>query len=124
MILPDGRVLIGVVEAPFATIKNTLIYDPAAKTWSNGGTCLGIHNESTWVKLPDNSILMVACPSDGATGGASERYIPSTNTWISDATVPLDLYSYYEIGPAFLMPKGKVISSAGRGTRASSSPTR
>jgi hypothetical protein len=102
-ILPDGRVLVALVEG---TLRNTLIYDPGANSWSAGPTCNGIHNESMWVKLPDDSILMV----DRLTTSA-ERYIPSLNQWLVDATVPVALYDSFgdETGPGFLLPNGKVI---------------
>src|SRR6185295_2522769 len=83
-ILPDGRVLEALVEG---SLTGTLIYNPVTNTWSNGPTCLGIHNESVWVKLPDNSILFV-----NRNTTSSERYIPSSNAWVADATVPVSLY--------------------------------
>jgi hypothetical protein len=57
-----------------------------------------------WVKLPDNSILFV----DRNTT-SSERYIPSLNQWVVDATVPVALYDPYglETGSAFLLPDGR-----------------
>ncbi len=102
-ILPDGRVLVGLVEG---SLTGTLIYDPVTNAWSTGPTSNGIHNESSWVKLPDDSILMV----DRLTTNA-ERYIPSSNTWINDSTVPVALYDPFgdETGPGFLLPNGKVI---------------
>jgi uncharacterized repeat protein (TIGR03803 family) len=116
-LLPDGRVLVALVEG---SLKSTLIYDPVANTWTNGPTCNGIHNESAWVKLPDDSILMV----DRLTTNA-ERYIPATNTWNNDSTVPVSLYDPYgdETGPGFLLPNGKVIFFGATGHTAIYTPS-
>lgn len=100
-ILEDGRVLQALVAG---TLKGTVIYNPTTNTYAAGPSCIGIHNESAWVKLKDNSILMV---DRNAT--TSERYIPATNTWVADATVPVALYDPYglETGGALLLPDGR-----------------
>ncbi|MDZ4830168.1 MAG: kelch repeat-containing protein [Phycisphaerae bacterium] len=54
--LPDGRVLQALVEG---NLKKTRIYDPVTNTFVDGPQCLGIHNESVWMKLADDSILFV-----------------------------------------------------------------
>ena len=100
-ILPDGRVLVALVTG---NLRSTIIFDPATNTWTAGPTANGIHNESAWVKLPDGSSLMVDRLSTN-----SERYVPSLNQWVVDATVPVDLYDPYgdETGPGFLLPDGR-----------------
>ncbi len=100
-ILDDGRVLQALVTGSLTATK---IYNPANNTYVNGPSTLGIHNESAWLKLPDNSILFVNRLSTN-----SERYIPSTNQWINDATVPVQLYDPYgdETGGAVLLPDGR-----------------
>lgn len=100
-ILSDGRVLNAMVSG---TLKSTKFYNPANNTWTTGPNCNGIHNESAWVKLPDNSILFV----DRLTTN-SERYIPSLNQWVTDATVPVQLYDSFgdETGAAILLPDGR-----------------
>ena len=100
-ILPNGTILNAIVEG---SLMDNLIYDPQSNTFSNGPSCLGIHNESAWMKLPDNSVLMVDRLSTN-----SERYIPASNQWIADATVPVNLYDPYgdETGGALLLPNGK-----------------
>ncbi len=104
-ILPDGKILQAVVDgavSPF--LRTTKIYDPVTNTYATGPTALGIHNESVWIKLPDNSVLYVDRLST-----ASERYIPATNTWVADATVPVALYDPFgdETGAAVLLPDGR-----------------
>jgi len=99
-VLPNGNVLVQPVNIPLGT----LIYNIASNTWSAGPTLLVDQNESTWVKLPDDSILSI---DDNST--SSERFIPSLNQWIADATVPVNLYNYKsELGGGYLLPNGKV----------------
>ncbi|MBA2611732.1 MAG: T9SS type A sorting domain-containing protein [Bacteroidetes bacterium] len=100
-ILPDGRVLQALVTG---SLKTNVIYNPLTNSYSPGPTCLGIHNESSWVKLPDNSFIFIDRLSTN-----SERYIPSLNSWVADATVPVSLYDPFgdETGPAFLLPDGR-----------------
>lgn len=100
-ILADGRVLQGLVDNSSKTVK---IYNPTTNTYSTGPTALGVHNESAWVKLPDDSILFVDIHST-----SSERYIPATNKWVRDAAVPVKLYDDFgwETGGAVLLPNGK-----------------
>ena len=102
-ILEDGRVLQAIVQGnPF--LKEVDIYNPANNTFINGPSCIGIHNESTWVKLADGSILMV---DRNAT--TSERYIPALNQWVADGNVPVALYDPYglETGAGLLLPDGR-----------------
>jgi len=100
-IMEDGRVLQAFVSG---TLKSTKFWDPATNTYSAAPSCLGIHNECAWVKLADSSILMV----DRNTTKC-ERYIPSLNSWVADADVPVALYDSYglETGGAGLLPNGK-----------------
>lgn len=116
-ILPDGRVLEALVEG---SLTGTLIFDPVSNTWGAGPTCNGIHNESVWVKLADNSILFV----DRNTTN-SERYIPSLNQWVVDATVPVSLYDPYglETGSALLLPDGRAFFLGSPGNTAYYTPS-
>lgn len=100
-ILPDGRVLQALVTG---TLRGNNIYNPLTNTYTTGPNCLGIHNESAWLKLPDNSTLMI----DRVTT-SSERYIPSLNQWVADGTVPVALYDPFgdETGGAVLLPDGR-----------------
>ncbi len=100
-ILPDGRVLQAMVNG---SLKSTFIYNPITNTYTPGPSCIGIHNESAWAKLTDNSILMV----DRNTTN-TERYIPALNTWTVDGTTPVPLYDPFglETGGALLLPDGR-----------------
>jgi hypothetical protein len=121
MLLADGSVLIAPVQPN--SIGGTLIYHPTSNTWSNGPTLaihpneLGDQAETSWVKLPDGSILSPdpAFPC-GLAGTNSERYIPSLGTWIPDANLPVSLFDvlvgggkcyYGELGAGFLLPNGR-----------------
>jgi uncharacterized repeat protein (TIGR01451 family) len=102
-LLPDGRVLVGSVNN-----ANTYIYDPANSSWSNGPTKLysDRSDEETWTKLADGSIL-----SYDIFGNAQEaqRMDPATMSWIDSGRVPVALQnSGSEIGPAVLLPDGRV----------------
>src|SRR5207244_13095090 len=66
----------------------------------------GTQDEAGSLKLPDYSLLTV----DNGTQ-LSQRYIPSSNTFINDASTPVQLFDPFgdEMGPAFLLPNGKAI---------------
>jgi hypothetical protein len=55
-IFEDGRVMQALVAG---TLRGNKIWDPATNLYSLGPSCIGIHNESTWIKLADGSWLMV-----------------------------------------------------------------
>ena len=118
-ILEDGRVLQAIVQGnPF--LKQNKLYNPATNTYGAAPSCIGFHNECAWVKLPDNSILMVDRGSRN-----SERYIPSLDTWVADATVPVDLYDPWglETGGAVLLPNGKAFFIGSLGHNAIYTPS-
>jgi hypothetical protein len=78
IVLPDSNVLAYSVEGTdcidyLAGIYEgaTLIYNVAANAWSAAGCSLGDQDESTWVKLPDTSILSLDLYST-----TSERFLP------------------------------------------------
>ncbi len=104
-ILEDGRVLQALVGGDFL---HTVIYNPATNTYSPGPSTLDYADESAWLKLPDNSILYIDVTVNGD-DHSTERYIPATNSWIADATVPVSVYDPYgfEAGGAFLLPDGR-----------------
>ena len=85
----------------------------------------GNQDEATWVKLPDGSILMVDDPNNPSlTTDSSERYIPSLGKWVTDATVPVQLYTTHnELGPAFLLPDGRAFFIGGNGHTAYYTPS-
>ena len=112
-VLPDGRLLLGNINA-----VGTAIYDPVANTWSTGGNKHDTSSEETWTLLPNQTILVAEVNNHPQ----SERYDISTGTWISDSNIPAaaDLVLNVpgvsiEIGPAILMPNGKVFATGASG---------
>lgn len=116
-VLPNGTVLV----AP-ASGSVTTIYDPIGNSWSNGPMPINPanQNEVTWLRLPDDSILTV--PTNSLT---SQRFIPSTNSWVADANVGVNLYSSVgsEVGGAFLLDNGEALYIGGDNTTAIYTPS-
>jgi hypothetical protein len=123
-LLPGGLVLTGSPSSP-----QTSIYNPATNTWSQAASKLrnDASDEETWVALPDGSILSYDVFSSIAAGvGHAQRYIPSSNTWVDAGTVPVLLSSNAvseELGPAFLLPDGRVFFLGGNGNTAYYTPS-
>jgi hypothetical protein len=116
-ILENGTVLQALVSG---NLKITKIYTPSTNLYTPGPTCVGIHNESVWVKLKDNSILFVDRNSKN-----SERFIPTLNQWIADANVPVSLYDPYglETGGGVLLPDGRAFFIGSLGHNAIYTPS-
>jgi hypothetical protein len=115
-ILPNGNVLVAPVQS-----EDSVIYVTASNLWTDGPLFSqnSSLNESSWVKLPDDSILTIYI-----TTSTSERYIPSLNQWIRDADVPVYLWdNSFEIGPAFLLPDGRAFFLGGNGNTAFYTPS-
>src|SRR5262249_11086792 len=55
--------------------------------------------------------------------GHAQRYVPSTNTWVDAGTVPVQLSSYEELGPAFLLPDGRALFFGDNGNTAYYTPS-
>ena len=110
-ILDNGNVLQALVDVSMPVHTN--FYNPTTNAMTSAPSTLHGQNESMWLKLPDNSILMV---DEGAT--SSERYIPAQNQWIADGTVPVALYdpNGYECGPGWMLPNGKAFFVGGTNT--------
>ncbi len=105
--LPDGRMIVGDIFGP-----RTAIYDPATNSFSAGPNKLNSRTtEETWVTLPDGSVATWDC--FGHPG--AERYLPSTNQWISAGSTPVDLVlpSSYETGAGIVMPDGTMFAIGG-----------
>jgi hypothetical protein len=116
-VLPNGNVLVAPVYS-----GGTVIFNYNSNTWTNGpdfvrGT---YQDEASWVKLPDDSILTI-----DPFGTNSERYIPSSNTWVNDGVVPVSLYDRFlsELGAAFLLPSGNAFFLGSTGHTALYTPT-
>lgn len=129
MMLPDGRVILTPVLGK--NYGECLVYNPRANTWTNEFNPATRQSETTWVKLPDGSILTIDPQGDnGGSGTNTERFIPALGKWIPDAQVPVNLWvdlsaagAVGEIGPALLLPSGKAFYLGGNGHSAIYTPS-
>ena len=134
-VLADGRVLLGDLQTgpPF-----TALWDPVTETWTQAGTNFGAKadtkqsncNEETWTLLPDGSVLTVATLN----APKSERYVPSLDEWVTTGETPSNLVlttitdpkknvvEIFEIGPAILLPDGRLFAIGGTGQTALYTP--
>jgi hypothetical protein len=111
-VLPDGRVMLGSIEGPQCSI-----YNPTTNSWSaTGSKHNATTNEETWTLLPDGTVLSVDC--DGHP--AAEKYVIARGAWVSAGSTPVDLVeaASLEIGPALLLPDGRVFAIGATGRSA------
>ena len=125
MLLPNGDVLAGYLSGP-----QTYIYHVGSNTWTPTGTKLNgdRSDEETWIKLADDSILSYdVFTNGGAAGSPAQRYVPSTGTWVAAGTVPVALTNLgslgAEMGPATVLPNGKVLQIGANSNTALYDPT-
>ena len=107
--LPDGRLLLGSIGT-----NKTAIYDPDHNSWAPAADKNNASSsEETWTLLPDQSILSADCL--GHPG--AQKYIIPANQWIQIGQTPSDLVeaSSIEIGPAILLPDGRVFAIGATG---------
>lgn len=119
VVVANGTVLVAPVGPNVD--DGTLIYDPYANSWSEGPLTQSIYqDESSWVKLPDASILTV-----DPNAKTTERYIPSNNSWIPDQSTGVQLWdlSNQEIGASLLLTNGNVFCLGGSGKTAIYTPS-
>jgi Kelch motif protein len=117
-ILPDGRLLLGSI-----TSFSTAIYDPNIQSFVAGANKGDISAEETFTLLPNNTVLTIQCSNIPNT----ERYLPDRNQWISDHGTPSALPqscpgNVAEIGPAVLLPDGRVFAIGATGNTALYTP--
>lgn len=113
-VLPDGRVLIGsVVDTAYA------IYNPNTDSWTTAGTKGDMSAEETFTLLPDDTVLTVQCSETPN----AEKYVIATDSWVSAGQTPSALPQpctgiVPEIGPALLLPDGRVFAIGASGNTA------
>jgi hypothetical protein len=105
-ILPDGRLILGNIN----TVQ-TAIFDPVTHKWGPGGDKHDTSSEESWTLLPDGTVVVAEVNGHPN----AEKYLIATNTWINAGATPAghDLVLNepgvsIEIGPAILMPDGRV----------------
>jgi Dockerin type I domain len=124
ILLPNGNILAGYLSGP-----QTYIYNITNNTWSATGTKSSNDqsDEETWLKLPDDSILAYSVFVNlGGSPGIAQRYTPSTGLWTNTGSVPVSLSSNAvgaELGPAAVLPNGKVFQVGGNSNTALYNPT-
>ena len=112
-VLPDGRVLLGNINT-----LQTAILDPVTRTWSPGGNKHDTSSEESWTLLPDGTIIVAEVNNHPH----AEKYVIANNHWIPAGQTPPghDLVLNepgvsIEIGPAVLMPDGRVFAAGATG---------
>ena len=95
-ILPDGRLL-----CSNWSNTNTDIYDPTTNSWTNAAPMASnTGDEEGFLALSDGSILNAYV--------IGQRYLPTQNTWVATATIPVSLVDgESEIGPPLLLYDGR-----------------
>ncbi|MGB6795759.1 MAG: kelch repeat-containing protein, partial [Xanthobacteraceae bacterium] len=116
--LPDGRLLIGSFES-----NANALFDPKTQIWQAGGTKADSCSEETFTLMPNGNVLTVECSN----APNAEQYIPSSNTWVSASSTPATLPQACpgfvpEIGPAILLPDGRVFAIGATGATALYTP--
>jgi hypothetical protein len=112
-VLPDGRVLLGDINS-----VHTQIFDPETETWSAGGDKHDTSSEESWTLLGDGTIIVAEVNNHPH----AEKYLIANNQWIKAGHTPPghDLVLNepgisIEIGPAILMPDGRVFCTGATG---------
>jgi len=107
-VLADGRLLLGSIMSPAAAVL-----DPASNGWTATNNKDDVSTEETWTLLPDGAVLTVECRGHPK----AEKYLPGRNAWVSAGLLPTDLVqsSSLEIGPAVLLPDGRVFAVGATG---------
>lgn len=139
-ILADGRVLCGSLSTNL-----TATWDPGLDTWATAGTGFGSQpqtriggcDEETWTLLGDGTVLTVGIASPES----AQKYDPASDTWVPADTSPATLTEQLalislpdttvnppvsvnigEIGPAVLLPDGRLFAIGATGHTALYTP--
>ena len=114
-VLPDGRLLLGNIFS-----NETAIYDPVLNNWTAAAHKHDTSSEETWTLLPDETILNVECNNHPQT----EKYLAAADKWVNSGATPSDLVqaSSIEVGPAILLPDGRVFAVGATGHTALYTP--
>ncbi|MBL7772267.1 MAG: hypothetical protein JNM95_05385 [Chitinophagaceae bacterium] len=120
-ILDDGTVFQTFGTSASHTCK---IYNPTTNSFSSIANSNGIHQDATAHKLADGTILLI----DKVIGGGSvntERYFPSTNSWVVEPSIPFELWSNAgpTIGSSIMLPDGRIWVIGGNGNTALYTPS-
>jgi hypothetical protein len=92
--------------------NSILQWNPTTLDYINENAEPENHDEASWIKLPDSTVLTIGMPyPNNPSQDSSCRFQPVTNTWLIDAMTPHNIYDQwgFESGPAFLLPNGQAI---------------
>jgi hypothetical protein len=137
-LLTNGDILLAPrVPQPNPYFQTTVFYQSTTNSWTPGPPLYqdpGAQynrsaNEENWVLMPGGSIL-TAENDYMATPGAypSEQYLPATNQWVNDATIPVDLWynnadGDNDTGPGVLLNDGRAFYLGASGHTALYAPS-
>ncbi len=109
VVLADGTFMLG------QTLSNLMaLFNAQTLTWTPTGIGkLYSSTEAGWTLLPDGSVLEVPVYPPN-----TEKYLPSSGTWVSAGNIPVDLIKYIEVGPQVLRPDGTVLVTGATGNSA------
>lgn len=115
-LLADGRFLMGSIRD-----ARTALYNHTTNVWIAGANKADPSSEETWTLLPDGTVLTAECSNFPA----AEKYVPSSGTWVTAGSTPVDLVqaSSIEIGPAVLLPDGRCFCIGATGHSALYTPS-
>ncbi len=113
-VLPDGRLLLGNINSTAVAL-----YDPVTQAFTAGASKGDNSSEETFTLLPDGTVLTVQCSNIPN----AEKYLSSSNQWVSAGSTPSTLPQacpgfVAEIGPAILLPDGRVFAIGATGNTA------
>jgi hypothetical protein len=123
-VLADGRLIIGDSSSGSTAVD---ILDPTTMIYETTGAKSDSPSEETWTLLPNGNVLAVECSN----APNAEQYNPTTNAWISAGSTPGKLpqpctingvVDVPEIGPALLLPDGRVFAIGATGATALYTP--
>lgn len=115
-VLPDGRLLLGSILD-----LSTAIYDPVTQSWTAAANKGDSSSEEGYTLLPDGTVLTVQCSNIPN----AEKFVGSS--WVS-AGATLSILPQAcpglvaEIGPAILLPDGRVFAIGATGNTALFTP--
>jgi hypothetical protein len=117
-VMPDGRVLLGNLNS-----NGTAFFDPVTKTYTAGPNKGDRCAEESFSLMPDGTVVAVDCTAIPQ----AEKYVPSTNSWVSAGSTPSTLPQACpgivpEIGPSVLLPSGHLFVIGATGNTAIYTP--
>jgi hypothetical protein len=115
-VLPDGRVLLCGSSSGSNLVA---IFDPVLELWTAAAEKGESPSEETFTLMPDGTILTVACSNIPH----AEKYVIGANEWVPAGETPSTLPQECpgdvpEIGPALLLPDGRVFAVGATGNTA------